>query len=255
MNNDKKETTIYSTKEYDKFKLYEWNREINKGILKKIHKSVMKCGWRQEPIVVDANYGIIDGQHRYTYAKQHNLPVFYFIADGATQGDCQRMNSVRLGWKATDFIKFYATLGNKDFMNLSELLEMFSGFNLGTIAYAIIGASPTGGLSTKIIDGTFECNDESYLKAVESLSYLKNLEYYIQKIKGRKTQLCQAIIFCYWLDGIDRDRLARRIAETYNSINPPTDMERALEELEFIYNYKIGKFNRVFIVTEWRKGR
>ena len=49
------------------------------------------------------------------------------------------------------------------------------------------------------------------------------------------------------------DRLAKKIAENCNSINPPADMETALSELERIYNYKIRQENQLYFVTEWKK--
>lgn len=252
---DNKEAIIYSSRDYNKFKIYDWNRQINKGILKRIHKSVTKCGWRQEPIIVDSNYGIIDGQHRYTYAKQHNLPIYYFIADGATREDCQRMNSVRLAWKPQDYIRYYALLGNVDYQRLQALLETYDDFNLGIITYAISDSTTGGHLSQRIVDGTFTCSEADFLKASEMLSYLFALDFYIKRIRGRRTQLYQAIMFCCSLKGFDKERLARRIRETWSTITPPADMESALEILESIYNYRINKENRIYIVTEWKKER
>lgn len=41
---DKEIGKIYETKEYDKFKTYEWNRLINQNTLNKIAKSVLEMG-------------------------------------------------------------------------------------------------------------------------------------------------------------------------------------------------------------------
>ena len=50
---DKEIGKIYETKEYDKFKIYKWNRIINQNTINKIAKSVLENGWRVEPIIVN----------------------------------------------------------------------------------------------------------------------------------------------------------------------------------------------------------
>lgn len=244
---------VYETKEYDKFVIYDWNREIQKNTLNKIHKSVIEHGWRVEPIIVNEDYGIIDGQHRYTYAKDHDLPVYYIVVEGLTKEDCQIMNSVRTSWNQSDYIRFYAIQGNQNYSYLMLLDSTYTDFNLGIILYAINGRL-VGGCSAKTIsEGNFVCTKEQYYHAVEMLDYLSGIFRYIKQIKGRKTQFCQAIMFCLGVDGIDKDRLARKIGENCNTINPPVDMETALQEIERIYNYKLQKSSQLYFVTEWKK--
>ncbi len=244
---------VYETKDYDRFVVYDWNREIQKTTLNKIHKSVVEHGWRVEPIIVNETYGIIDGQHRYTYAKEHDLPVYYIVVNGLTKEDCQIMNSVRTSWSQSDYIRFYAVQGNQNYSNLMLLDSIYNDFNLGIIIYAINGMSAGGGSTKKISEGNFICTKEQYYNAVEQLDYLNTIFKYIKQIKGRKTQLCQAIMFCLDVKGIDRDRLARKISENCNTINPPVDMETALQELERVYNYKLQKNAQLYFVTEWKK--
>lgn len=250
---DLKIGNIYETKDYSKFIIYNWNRDINKSTLNKLHKSVVENGWRVEPIIVNEEYGIIDGQHRYTYAKQNGLPIYYIIIKGLTKEDCQTMNAVRTNWVASDYIKFYAVQGNSNYSNLMILDATYTDFNLNIITYATGKALAGGGMTNRIMRGDFKCSKEDFENAVEILDYLSNLTPYIKQIKGRKTQLCQAIIFCYRLKNVDMDRLAKKIAENCNSINPPADMEMALSELERIYNYKIRQENQLYFVTEWKK--
>ena len=250
---DKEISKVYETKDYDKFVFYDWNREIQQSTLNKIHKSVVEHGWRIEPIIVNEEMGIIDGQHRFSYAKEHNLPIYYVIIKGLTKDDCQIMNSVRTSWNSTDYINFYAIQGNQNYSNLMILDATYKDFNLGVIVYATSGKLAGGSSTGLIMNGNYTCNKEQYNKAIESLDYLSNISNYIKQIKGRKTQLCQAIIFCISLEKTDRDRLARKIAENCNNINPPVDFETALQELERIYNYKLQKENQIYFTTEWKK--
>jgi len=253
MKEDNKIGNIYETKNYNKFILYNWNRNIYKSTLNKLHKSVVENGWRIEPIIVNEEYGIIDGQHRFTYAKENLLPLYYIVIKGLTKEDCQTMNAVRKNWVASDYIKFYAIQGNSNYSNLMILDTTYTDFNLGVIQYAVGDVLAGGGSTNRIIRGDFKCSKEDFENAVEILDYLSNLAPYIKQIKGRKTQLCQAIIFCYRLGKVDIDRLARKIIENCNTMNPPVDMETALRELERIYNYKLQKESQIYFTTEWKK--
>lgn len=253
MNKDIEVGKMYSTKEYGKFKIYKWNRDINKLTLNKIHKSVIENGWRVEPIIVNEEYGIIDGQHRFTYAKEHDLPIYYIVVKGLTEDDCQRMNSVRTSWLQADYIKFYATQGNQNYSNLMILDSIYTDVNLGILIYAICNR-PAGGGSTKfIMSGDFICTKEDFDNATEVLDFLDNLMPYIKQIKGRKTQFCQGLIFCYRLEKTDKDRLARKIEENCNTINSIVDMETALQEIERVYNYRLSKENQIYFTTEWKQ--
>lgn len=254
MKEDKRIGNIYETKNYDKFVIYNWNRDISKSTLNKIHKSVIENGWRIEPIIVNEELGIIDGQHRFTYAREHDLPVYYITIKGLTKDDCQMMNAIRTNWQQTDYIKFYAIQGNSNYSNLMILDSTYTEFNLGIILYAVRNKIAGGGSTKAILDGNFICTNEDFSNAVEVLDYLSNINYYIKQIKGRKTQLCQALIFCYRLGKTDTERLARKVVENCNTINPPVDMETALQELERIYNYKLQKDKQIYFTTEWKKG-
>ena len=255
-NFDKEIGQIYQTKEYNKFILYDWNRTIDKQTLNKIHKSVEEHGWRVEPIIVNEKMGIIDGQHRFTYAKEHNLPVYYFIIKGLTKEDCQIMNSVRTSWKQQDYVNFYAMQGNKNYIFLKALDNMFENFGLPIITYCINQECYGGGMTKALQEGMFKCSNTQYNNAMEILNYLNNLYEYIKKVPGRKTQFCMAITFCYLHPSIDNERLAQKIAENSNTISAVIDMETALKELERIYNYNLKQKSKiVYISTEYKKAR
>ena len=252
---DKEIGKIYETKEYEKFKFYEWNRNINIATLNKISKSVIENGWRVEPIIVNEEYGVIDGQHRLKYASENDLPIYYMVIPGLTKDDCQMMNSIRSSWLAADYIKFYAIQGNSSYTMLLNLDSVYTNFNYGVLLYALNKEMYGGGSTKKIQDGTFSCTVDEYNSAIEKLDFLNNLLPYIKKVKGRKTQFCWAILFAYEQENIDKERLEKVIIENCNNINPPADMETALKEIERIYNYKIKKENIVYLVTEWKKQR
>lgn len=256
MKRDKEIGKIYETKNYDKFHRYDWNRIINQNTINKITKSVCENGWRVEPIIVNEEYGIIDGQHRYTYAKENNLPIYYMIIPGLTKEDCQIMNSVRSGWLTTDYIRFYAIQGNGSYARLMALNETYKQINLTSIVYSLVNSHSEGGFQKNIANGKFECTIEEYETAVDILDYINSLMNFIKKIKGKRMSLINAIIWCYKNQMVDLDRLANQIEIFSNEMTGITDMESALANIEKYYNYNLKKKdNIVYLVTEWKRSR
>lgn len=73
-------TSVYKTKDYDKFIINEnKNRDVNVSNVKKIKNSIKIHGDHGVvfPIVVDDKMNIIDGQHRFTARKELGLTIYY----------------------------------------------------------------------------------------------------------------------------------------------------------------------------------
>lgn len=245
--------TVQKTYNYEQFTLEEWNRKLDKKNLARIDKKVEQEGWRKIPILVDTNGKVYDGQHRLQYAKEHNLPVYYTVIKGLEKQDCQIMNTTQKKWDAKDYIHYYSKLGNENYIRLAQLCEEYS-FLAPPIIVTAIKSRGYGGheqFSTK--DGKLIITDREAKKARNKLNFYKKVEPYIKMIKGKTSQLYNAIGFCYDLPEIDNDRLYRTIRERIKTIAPPANLEWALKGLEEIYNWHVKKQDQVYIYTEYKK--
>ena len=72
---------IYISEDYDMFSLIEANRVIRQSHVAKLMQS-MKNKNLLNPIIVNENHQIIDGQHRYTAWKNLGMPIKYIIGEG-----------------------------------------------------------------------------------------------------------------------------------------------------------------------------
>lgn len=252
---DKSINKIYETKNYSQFVLKNWNRDISQKNISKIEKSVKINGWRPEPIIVNEEKEIIDGQHRFWYAKEHNLPIAYMILDGLTKDDCKIMNACRTGWSSHDYIKHYSNLGNPNFIRLKNLTLKYPYLNI-SILVGVAKTSLNGNAqSWSIRDGSLKISEDEYNQALEILNWLDSFHKYVDAVSGRKAGIYCAIVFCYHLKNVDRERLKKRIIQSIQTIIPPANLECALIELEKVYNYKIPSNKYVFIHTEYLKNK
>lgn len=135
---------INKTKDYSIFKFIEGNRKLIPGHLAKLTVSVNnKNLLMYNPIVVNENMEVIDGQHRLEVAKNNDLPIYYFIAKDLGLHEIRLLNQNNKNWSALDFVKSFAIKGNQNYIWFLKFMEEY-GLNL-TKAAEIIGHWGVGG--------------------------------------------------------------------------------------------------------------
>ena len=242
---------VYRTNNYEKFKPIDGNREIVK--LERLRKSIHKYGYLRQPILVNEKFEIIEGQHRFAICKETNIPVEYIVQEGLDVYHCIALNEGRINWKSINYINCYATLGRNDYKYLRLLIKQFPTFAEQTCAVATGGFYNGGGYSKKVKEGTFTCSDTQYENAIKVLSWLKEIQPYVKKINGRTQYLYDALIFCFYLKGVDNKRLAQRIIKSAYTIDGIVNIVNAVEVIEKIYNKGGKKDNYVDLVSEYKR--
>lgn len=122
---------IYSTNNYSQFKRLDNNRKLLESRLSKL---VASFGLKEimNPIIVNENMEIIDGQGRFEAKKMLNRPIYYIVQKGATIEDCRRMNKYNTPWSVLDFCKSYADAGIKSYIRLLGTCKE-SGFPISRV--------------------------------------------------------------------------------------------------------------------------
>lgn len=244
--------TVQKTYNYNLFKFQDWNREINSKNLALIDKQVKKQGWRKHPIKVDEYGNVYDGQHRLYYARIHNLPVYYEVVKGLKKEDCIIMNTIRRQWTIEDYIHFYASQGDKNFLKLQHLREEFDFLTYSTILNIIALKGWGGANQNQIRQGKLVFTDSRYEETRKRLEFCKKCEPYVKAIKGRSNLIYVAIAYCYENENVDNAKLLNCIKNRLKTITPPPNLEWALKGLEEIYNWH-SKSEYCYIENDYKK--
>ena len=117
---DKIITEVYETRDYDKFKKMKNNRGVKKLRFSRLLKS-FSVKEIMNPVIVNRNFEIVDGQGRFEVKKVLNRPIYYIIDPDASIDDCRRMNEYNAPWAMSDFVESYAEDGNQNYINLMKL--------------------------------------------------------------------------------------------------------------------------------------
>ncbi len=249
---------VYVTTNYGKFKRLVGNRDIPESRISKIVDSIQKIGWIHNPIVVNENMEVIDGQGRLTALQRLKMPVEYIIAPGAGTKECVYMNMNMVNWKLPDFIKSYAEQGNENYQRLLTLMEKYANGNLDIISTAVYRVSKSKHRDIK--EGILQLTEDQYRAAIPRLEYIKPLLEKIddKKLPGSLVTLMQTIIYYFDYEEVDKERLAYSVEKYIYNATPwvlNIDCER---EVENAYNYNIrleDKISIAHLVKEERMRR
>ena len=249
---------VYITKDYSIFKRLVGNRDIPESRISKIVESIQTIGWVHNPIIVNENMEVIDGQGRLTALQRLKMPVEYIIAEGAGNKECIYMNMNMVNWALPDFIKSYAEQGNENYQRLLSLIENYANGNLNIISTAVYRVSKAK--TREIKSGILQLTEEQYRAAIPRLEYIKPIleEIDYKKLPGSVVTLMQTLIYYYDYPEVDKERLKYSVEKYIYNATPwvlNTDCER---EVENCYNYGLSlekKLSIAYLVKEERRRR
>jgi hypothetical protein len=113
------------TIDYSIFKEFSSNREVDQKHVKRLVSAINKKNLLHvNPIVVDDNMRVIDGQHRLAAAKILGVSIFY-IQDNIQRSDISMLNSNQKNWNAMDYINFYTVEKKDAYVQLSKLMNHY----------------------------------------------------------------------------------------------------------------------------------
>lgn len=251
MTNETNENRIYRTNNYDKFKRLEGNREVDAKKVKKIKKSIEEVGYISNPIIVNENFEVIDGQHRLQALKELGKPIEYIIQKKLNIKEVLYMNVNQEKWSMMDYIKSHAELGNESYKRLLDLVELYPIYNLNTIGKAVKGINKLA--NKQIQNGGLEISQNEYEQAIIKLNYLNRYIPIFKYLLGRTTYFGQAIMVVYDMDNVDNKRLYKQITENVRTMTPYSDFITCLKSIEDIYNKNITFINRIDIYKQYRQ--
>lgn len=225
---------IYRTYNYDKFKILDYNRDITRFDL--LNKSIANEGIKN-PILVDEDFNILDGQHRYTYAKENEKPIIYFFVNARTHNDVVEINTTSKRWQIIDYIEHYAKQTNKEYMRLYDAIKdmpYIRQTDIICVGYGLIDRR-----KVKILE-LVKKGEFTFRNYAE---FLKIAQYYKQFIEATQINSVAGVFLAYYnlytIIDFDKERLLR-------NVNSGNTRERLLGVSNFNYILKefVAAYNK-----------
>lgn len=229
---------VLQTTNYDQFQMVMSNREVDERHVLRLTKSIQEKNLLCiNPIIVDEDMSVIDGQHRLEAAKALNVPIHYVVSSNVKKGDISRINSNQKNWKVIDYINYFTIEGVPQYQELSRLICRFPAFSPTAILRLV--HADTGRQNVK--EGVI--NIDNIAQAADILEYCNRL---LNKGGSKYAFVLQrnftlAIRRCFNTEGFDKEVLLSKIDQMPRSLVPCINERQYCEMIEEIYNYRSSK--------------
>lgn len=234
---------LQKTKDYSKFKFMKGQRPINmlSPECRALKSSMQEYGFLSAfPLMARPNGSagslvIVDGQHRFSIAKELGLDVYYVI--DSTDIDVTKVNKAQRKWTAFDYAHRWAASGKKDYQ---ELLDYHHAYNLPlTVSAGVLaGTIRFANISAKFYDGGFKItNEEMAIRYGETASAMAGLNKF-----AKNSNFLTALWACYFVDYFDPERLVSTLEKRPSLLSSCGDRDAFMQSIEEIYNF--GKKTR-----------
>lgn len=146
---------VYKENDLSIFKQIDGNRVPNLQHIKRLADSIKVYGMKCNPILVNEDMQVIDGQHRLLAAKEVGTFVYYIIVDGYKLSDVHTLNLNQKNWTKKDFMDGYANMGIDSYVKLKKFVDKNDDFGLSD-CIALCSNNTVNGGTTKNGQKPFE---------------------------------------------------------------------------------------------------
>lgn len=234
---------VQQSSDYGQFSFIGANREQSRGHIETLKQAFEEVGnlTKVQPILVNDQYQIIDGQHRFTACMELGLPIYFTMVSGLGVREARSMNILHRNWRVDDYARSYAEEGNPNYIKYLELKEDYGFSHSVLLAYIHNVIERSGGFK-QFREGDLKIEDEPGIRA--RLDLLASIGEYTTLVNNREFAL--AILRASKVEGYDHRRMLKKVRlhgeamlKRYGSIDDN------LRQLEAIYNYAMPEANRL----------
>lgn len=248
---------IIKTSNLDIFKHSDKNRNIIPKHIKCLKESINRNNYLAiNPIIVDENFVVLDGQHRLQACKEMGIPIYYIIAHGDSNQIIMELNAVQEKWKLNDFFKFY-----KDKPLIKFLLKENKRSGIKINALYFIGVHAQLNTITyqnkdlkKSLSMVFKNLDrvkmdyaffESFIDYMMDIYLQMNLENDSSFLFFRNTTFIKCMYHFFKSEQVNKDYLRKKLVERHRLIPKFSNSRLIRQSLIEIYNYNKPENSRL----------
>ncbi len=233
--------TVEITNDYGQFTFSIKNRDVDlkKSKAKKLRQSLKEHGWIPSfPMTVYKNgndkFTILDGQHRFSIARELGMPVKYVVVD--QEFDISQINNTQDTWKLKDYLTRWQRAGKKNYFEIEEFMEIHPNVSLSMTIDLLSGSTGSGiHIKNKFKEGKMDITSRSRGMAYKIANAFESI---IEVDKDAKhNNLLKALYKCFHVDSFDSQRLIEQCEKNPAMIQPYSKTEDWLDLLQEIYNH------------------
>jgi len=222
---------VHTTTEYHLFKSIDGNRNKNLLHLNRLKKSMLE-NYLFTVIIVNENYQIIDGQHRFDVIQELNLPLNYIICEGYSLNEVHILNQNSKTWNAEDYLAGYCELGYEHYIEYAKFKAKYDfGHNECLL---LLGGIENGHSIKEFYAGNFKI--KNYIKATDKATKITMIGKYYDGYKKKSfvrtmSQILDKPVF-------DFTQFMQKLRMQPTALQDCSNNEQYRLLIEEIYNYR-----------------
>ncbi|MBO9674445.1 MAG: ParB N-terminal domain-containing protein [Sphingobacteriaceae bacterium] len=229
---------LQNTKDYESFRYLLSNREVNKLHVGRLVKSIAKNNLLHlNPVIVNPNMEVIDGQHRIAAAELLGVPVYYQIDNNVSKKDLSDLNSVKKNWSTMDYINYWTIEKAPGFDELSKFLSLYPAMPPST---ALMLLSEDGSRDINALKAGY-VDTGNMARALELAEIIKKFRNIIDFAYDRNFIL--SIYKVFKTGKYDHEIMDKRLETQSRSLVKCATIKQYIDLIEEIYNK--GSHNKV----------
>lgn len=233
--------TIQRTTDYSLFRSISSNREVDMKHVRHLASAIRSNNLLHlNPIIVNQDLQIIDGQHRLEAAEQLGLAIFYVIDDNIAKADIALLNSNQKNWSVMDYVNYWTVEKAQGFDVLSRFIFTYPFIPPSSCLQLL---SADGSRDTKALrqGGVNVANYGMAVKVAECAKWFQNFN--VAFAFSRDFILSLRCLFAN--PYFDEDKLRRQVEKQPRSLVKCINLRQYTEMLLEIYNYQVHEQNRL----------
>lgn len=259
---------VFATKNYDAISNFESNRDKDSKYVNKIIESIHKVGPLMIPVIVNHDFKIIDGQHRFEAFKATDNEVYAIINPDYQETHMIAANEASHIWKNKDYLYHHVFNNNKGIRLLERWMTEYKFNSPETLLKTIIATTlklDKNRVMEEFRTGKLEITDDQ----AEQIEYflLEFTEIFSELLTDAKVSktlksasFLDAFYLYYNFKGFNKEFFKINIQNKKNPFyelfdpNKSKTISYALECIQIGYNWKMkNKKNIISCDTKTRK--
>lgn len=226
---------IWVANDYSKFKLSEYNRDPSH--YKKVLESIKANDYTQyQPILVDGNMTIVDGQNRFLACRELQLPIHFIISMDIHIFAAADINQASKNWGMIDYVQHYSKRGMEPY---TKMLDLCAKYSQRISVIAQFG---------KIVEGIKSHTDNvksgkfTFREDIDVEKFFEHLSQF-QKYYNFSTneRFAKALLKMYMHPDYSDKLMINKLRIASGIVHDQPSVDMMLVELLKLYNYKSRK--------------
>ena len=247
---------FFETTDYTKFKKTRGNRPVDAAHVEQLKKLIAEKDL-YDPIRVNKNMEVIDGQHTLEARKQLDLKIPYIIMDSDDILDVARLNTGRKNWSMNDYLNQHCARNKMDYKICRNKMAQF-GINVAEAVVLLLKqTSLWSRISNDFKTGRFTIpagGIEHCDKIGTKLMQLKKFFYGMESVKNKrfKRSMVVSYIVADKHPKFDHKRFKKACESRSSWFLSGTSTADYVAIIERIYNAGLSPKNKINLVEFYK---